>query len=321
MIITLCSPILDFRIFKFDDLIRHYNFKNDDYLLISTEEELSVFDSKPRTSAVLGGCSINTFFLINENNSEIDLTFFGAVGTDPAAKDITEMLKQKKFNFHLDYIEGRRSSKNFVILKDSGRVLCLFLDATNHMRPFFIKERESIINKASIAYISVFLFWWNHETCFNFLRALNNDCIVVLNLASDTLYNPDIIGFIDKLLAKTKVIVGNESEALRFFEIKFNRKITVEEGLKRISRDGKVMICTNGSKDVMYVVEDKIHTQKIPSSESVFKDTCGAGDFFVAGVLVGLHKSYDIHKCVEMGIYYATNKLEKNNESLNVMAA
>lgn len=320
MIITLCQPLLDYRITDCDDLIQLFRLNNDDYMRIPDENTLAMFNSKPRVMTSLGGSSLNTVLKINEC-SNIDVKFFGAIGYDQDNEDLNGLVGEHSVGFYFDEIPSHKTGHCFIILKKSKRILCTWQGASEHMRPSFIEQNRDVIGQAQIAYLSVFIVSFDHNTVELFLKCLRKDIVLVINLGSEKLYRDDTMGFIDTLLKDAKVIIGNKSETNALITKKFGPSVSMEEGINQIAQNETVFICTDGPQNVKYAYKGEIYEVKVPTSKQVFNDTCGAGDSFAAGVLVGLHEKQAIRECVELGIKYASETLEKNEQNLNERTA
>ncbi|ELQ76686.1 putative pfkB family carbohydrate kinase [Trachipleistophora hominis] len=315
MIITLCQPLLDYRIADFDDIISLFELNNDDYMRITTEKTLNMFSSKQKIMTSLGGSSLNTFLKIKEC-TDIDLKFFGAIGDDKEGEDLCGLMTKSGVDFYFEKIAARGTGRCFIGLKRSKRILCTWLDASELMEPFFIEKNKNIVEQARIAYLSTFIISFNINTVHSFLKYLNDSVTLVINLGSEKLYSDDNMMFIQMLLKNAKVIIGNKSEANALIEKTLGGSVSTERGMAEISRKGTLFICTNGPESVKYAFNGEIHEVEVSKGRQVFQDTCGAGDAFAAGVLVGLYNNQATGECVKLGVEYALTTLEKNDKKL-----
>lgn len=78
-------------------------------------------------------------------------------------------------------------------------------------------------------------------------------------------------------------------------------------------RHGKIVVMTNGSKDVSCVYnEGEIIEFAVPKlCGTAIVDTTGAGDSFVAGFLAALLQQYSIEKCLHIGCWAARQIIQE----------
>jgi D-beta-D-heptose 7-phosphate kinase/D-beta-D-heptose 1-phosphate adenosyltransferase len=136
---------------------------------------------------------------------------------------------------------------------------------------------------------------------------LDHDIIVL----SD--YNKGALGNCCDLIAKVtgKVFVDPKKEFFNYkgaFCIKPN-KIEFEKYFGEISEKNlkllaeqnahELVIVTLGNQGVIYCYEGSVH--RLSSITNQVADATGAGDCFMAGLIYGLSKGYDVHKSIQMG--------------------
>lgn len=78
-------------------------------------------------------------------------------------------------------------------------------------------------------------------------------------------------------------------------------------------RHGKIVVMTNGSKDVSCVYnKGEVIEFAVPKlCSSAIIDTTGAGDSFVAGFLAALLREYSIEKCLHFGCWAARQIIQE----------
>lgn len=87
----------------------------------------------------------------------------------------------------------------------------------------------------------------------------------------------------------------------------FNTK-NIEEVIKIHSN--LTLIVTNKDQPITYNIDNNIYTKNVNKVEVV--NAIGAGDSFSAGIIYGLHKGYNIDRCIEIGIKVSAHSISQN---------
>jgi D-beta-D-heptose 7-phosphate kinase/D-beta-D-heptose 1-phosphate adenosyltransferase len=74
-----------------------------------------------------------------------------------------------------------------------------------------------------------------------------------------------------------------------------------EQNLKKFAKENRheLVIVTLGQNGLIYYHENEVY--QIPSITQSVADVTGAGDCFMAGLIYGLCKGYDVHKSIQIG--------------------
>ena len=142
---------------------------------------------------------------------------------------------------------------------------------------------------------------------------LNIDLSEIYDLIILSDYNKGALGDCRDLIAKSvcKVIVDPKKDFINYsgaFCIKPNKLefqkfygSVCEKNLRNFAKENnhELVIVTLGKDGVVYFYQDKLH--HLPSITNQVADVTGAGDCFIAAMVYGLSKEYDIHKAIELG--------------------
>ncbi|KAG0441908.1 Adenosine kinase [Dictyocoela muelleri] len=201
----------------------------------------------------------------------------------------------------------------FVMINNNERTLATFTGASEYLSESFFKNSIKKISGINLVYIN--LDTWSLKCINNILKLKSK---IVLNLFSEI-----ILPTIDKSILKrifdcSSIIVGNKLEILEFGKLIFGFELDLKRCIQMLTRFDKFIICTDGNKSVKYATQDFYKEKSVEKIELENLNTCGAGDAFAAGVLIGIYKNYKHDDIVNKGMELARKWIiEKSDDHLN----
>jgi ribokinase len=249
-----------------------------------------------------GGKGFNQAFYINQIYPN-QTRFLAFIGNDSNG----EFLKKK-------YNENNFEKDDLVVLKDyqSG---CAFITVNNQ------GENSIIVNSGSNMQIQPEMII-NRKEIFAKRDFIVSQCEIPLKIISQSFkiskeVNPNVKNVLNLspvpekdflfILENVDILVVNEAE---FSKICAKAKL---ENFGEIAKKFKIqyIICTRGSNSVLIYDNEKNLKREIPSIKvEKIIDTCGAGDSFLGGMMVGLMKGYGIYESIGMGNRVASRKIQ-----------
>lgn len=320
MILTVCQILIDKRIVASDNMIYENKLESNGRKQIDDDsshlhDRLSTI--KPYSIAP-GGASLNTLRAISQS-SDIETMFIGAIGDDDNGTELQNMLQNDKTKYKFETITDKATAECTVFLNNNKRSMVVTLDAANCLSCKFIKENVSSIRIAKIIYLCGFFAADMPENAEWIVDQVQSQKLI-FNLSNEVpleIMNRNLLG---KIFNKSKVIIGNYDEMKKLKELIFPEYPSVQYMMQEISREDKVIISTNGEKEICFA--DGGMTKNLPPKDIDMEnlDTCGAGDYFAAGFIAAYYKDEKTEECVKTGIEWAgkyIEKLSREMEKLN----
>lgn len=259
----------------------------------SPNSQLVTNDSNPgKISITLGGVARN----IAENISRlgIDVEFITILGDDIHAETIRKSCKDLNISLEYSHVSESQNTSTYMFISDEEGEMQLAvsdMEILEFISPDFLSNRLKIINGAKA-------------------------CVIDTNLPKDSLdylmENVNVPIFMDTVSTKKTKRVKDFIRNIHALkpnileaEILSGIKIIDEKNLESatdliINKGVKQIFVSLGSKGVYYT--DGINKGILPTISTEIINTTGAGDSFLAGVVWGYNKGYDIEMSAKAGL-------------------
>lgn len=259
----------------------------------TSTDKLNARDSNPGiVNTSLGGVGRN----IAENLSRmgVRVEFISILGNDNYSRDIQESCKELNISLeHSLILDDKRTSIYLCVNDEEGDMAVAISDMEIYemITPEFLKERLDIINNS---------------------RACISDTNIPKESLTFLMENVKVPIFIDTVsIHKTEKIKDNLHNIhglkpnILEAEILSGIKISSDDDVKKaadilLGKGIKQLFLTLGSNGV-YITDGK-YSGQLPTMVKKIVNATGAGDSFIAGVVFGFLKGYDIEKCARTGL-------------------
>jgi adenosine kinase len=245
--------------------------------------------------------------------------FFGCVGKDDTSKTLAKCAESAGVDVRYQYSADHPTGKCAVLITGQDRSLVTKLDAANHFTVDHLEPNWSVVEKAKTYYSSGFFLTVSAESMLKVAQhAVDNGKVFAMNLSA-----PFLSQFfsepMEKVMALSAIVFGNETEAVAFAE-KQGYGITnvkeIAEKMAQIPLEGKIkrtVVITQGADTVIVVHDGKTKEYPVKKlSADKIVDTNGAGDAFVGGYLAQLVQGKDQDTCVKCGVWAATEIIQRS---------
>lgn len=248
-------------------------------------------DSNPSVCKVsLGGVGRN----IAENLARmgIKVVFITALGTDRYADSV----KDNAAMLNIDI------SHSLVVKGNTSTYLCI----NDHTGDMYVAASDMhILDELTPKYLQSKLDVLNNAACIVADANLTHCLSYILD-------NAKVPVFVDTVSAKKTEIIKsclhnvfalkpNIYEAEILSDSKIDDQKTLTTAMQKIAKsaDVKWLCVSNGDKGVTYLTDGAIN--HCPAYKVDVVNTTGAGDSFMAGLVCGYVRGFDIHRCVSIG--------------------
>jgi len=319
------NPLLDISTVVKKDLLEKYSLKANDAILYEKEDLYD--DLKENYGATLeyiaGGATQNSMRVAQWVLGVKKATaFFGCVGKDDTAATLSKCAEDAGVDVRYQVNSELPTGKCAVLITGQDRSLVTKLDAANCFTVDHLEPNWPVVEQAKAYYSSGFFLTVSAESMLKVAgHAVDTGKVFAMNLSA-----PFLAEFfmepMDKVMALSELVFGNETEALTFAEQKkFGTKNVKEiaEKMAQIPLTGKAaerkrtVIITQGADAVIAVqdgVAKEFPVEKLDAAKIV--DTNGAGDAFVGGYLAQLVQGRELETCVRCGIWAATKIIQRS---------
>lgn len=257
-------------------------------------EKLKYRDSNPGTIKVSPG-GVGRNIAENLTRLGVSVKLITALGKDMYGNKLMEEAKKAGFDM-LDslILEGESTSSYISILDEEGDMALAIshMDVLEKITIDFIKSKNNIIDNSTLLIIDTNI----PKDVIEYIAITYKDKPMFLDTVSTTKAKKvkDIIGYFHTIKPNRL-----EAEILSGIEIK-DEKNLIKASEYFLAKGVKRVYITLGSQGVFYNDGKNIGHLKGPEVEVV--NTTGAGDAFVAALIYGYMKGYDIEECAKMGI-------------------
>jgi adenosine kinase len=321
------NPLLDIVADADAEFLEKYSLKPNNAILAESIHQPMYQETveKYKVQFIAGGSVQNTLrvaqWVLGTPNVA---TYMGAIGDDEFGKILSREASSEGVNVQYQVVPGQPTGTCAVLITGNDRSLCANLAAANHFTKDHLDKPESraLMEKAKFYYISGFFLTVSPESILTVAQyAASQNRPYMMNLSA-----PFILEFFsdrfNSVLPYIDILFGNETEARAFSKLQgFGTDDITEIALKTVSlpkenaQRPRVVVFTQGSDPVIVAELDgscgKVSQYPVATLESSqIKDTNGAGDAFVGGFLAQYIQGQAIAKCIECGIWAATEVIQ-----------
>lgn len=197
-------------------------------------------------------------------------------------------------------------------------------------------EDKTLITEMHLMYIENFFFCHSSAVIWDIIELCKSHGVaIIFNLSGSYLFATHAREIVS-LVRCANVVIGNESEfeafghavgwgniGIKALAMKLIEDVNTESSLvtssnvralrlKNLAEWGKVLIVTRGHEPVICAYKQiTIFETEVLKPKSEVIDTTGAGDAFVAGILMGIIQSLSLQECVMLGCYAASEIIQQ----------
>lgn len=334
--------MLDRRSIVSTDIIKSANLDPNGYLeTLNSDLNIGICKETP------GGSSLNTIRVISQR-TDLSVTFIGAIGNDAISDNLTQLLQNDRAKYFFEKIDTKTAHCT-VLINNNERSLITYLGAANKLTVTYLEEHLEIVEQAELLYLCGFFVCSMPYNAEWILKHLNNQRLI-FNLSSSSILENIEKNLLIKIIRKAFCIIGNYEEMKMLIKIMFekdsinkendiDRSIVVDydenfknevyeiqkhneyyyEKIQELSKmNGQILICTNNENPIVYFQDGERFSNEVNSIKMDTLDTCGAGDYFAAGVIAGFYMDdkLNLRNCVSLGREWAQDYILRNTKSL-----
>lgn len=327
-LVTLAEPIIDITSDTDEKIIRKYNLKINNTILIDEDDEkmaqiFKELESLPNSRFIPGGSAQNTlkvlawiFNMEPYERKDYRISIIGAIGDDIYKDKIEAEFKELGINPIFEVLKGDKTSRVAVAIYNKEKSFVSQIRASKRLTEEFVEKhlKEILEHKA------LFIEGYMVSKKFNICKMLSEYFIKEKKLIVLSLSACFIVKFYqDKLIELANdadIISGNMEEAIEFAGYK---PPEVEDIFKIIfdklkPKNNRIIVITNGEEGAYwgkYNYEEKrlehiIRYFAYKLKDEDIQDLNGSGDAFLGGFLSRYMKGYSVHDCSKIGIKAAT---------------
>lgn len=262
-------------------------------------------------------------WILQKPNSTVML---GSVANDEQGQQLKYLVNNDNVLTKYSIVPGHMTGLCIVLLNGRNYTLCSNSNASKYYKSLEIESDIDIINmlkKADIILVAAF-FLTSRTDASEFLEQFSKEHnkIIALNLAADYTALQEPIS-IENYANICHILIGNLSEFqslakimnidnVETMVIKLSKSFTGYDTSNPLMRFGKIIVITNGSEPITYVIDGKVSTYEVHKMDDEYiVDKVAAGDAFEAGFLVALLKGHEIAKCLEWGCLAAVEIMKQ----------
>ena len=194
-----------------------------------------------------------------------------------------------------------------------------YLGAANDFDSGHLETVKKEIYEADYLYITGFFYSVSPESVKRILEYMNIErSKLIFNLSAT--FVPDMITEEDfgAIMKNCHILIGNSDEFTHLSTKLTGGKDLFEEfSVKTSQKYPKLtIIITQGSDPIRVISSGLINLIQVPEIQSdLIVDTNGAGDAFVAGILVSLHQKKSLSEAIKLGTFMASCVIKQSGIS------
>ena len=318
------NPLLDLQTTVTKEFLDKWGLKENDAILCD-DKHVPMFEElakDPNIEYIPGGATQNALrvaqWMLGTPNKAV---FFGSVGKDAYAEQLTKKATEAGVNVQYQLTEGVKTGTCAALINGTHRSLVAHLAAANSFKIDHINKPENwaLVQKAEFYYSACFILTVCPEAVYKVAEEMiSRNRPVLVNLAA-----PFISQFFFEPLSKTlyyaDFVFGNEDEAAAYAQaanLNTTDRKEIGRAIAKLDKANKqrprVVIITQGADPVLVVTENEvteIPVNRLPKEAIV--DTNGAGDAFVGGFLALFIQGKSVEESVRGGNYAASEIIQQ----------
>ncbi|XP_046999107.1 adenosine kinase-like isoform X1 [Schistocerca americana] len=329
------NPLLDLCVIINDsEILNKYGLQFDGQAEI-TEEELGIVDDirvrySPQYSA--GGAAQNSLrvfqWLVREPFKSV---YFGGIGTDDRGALLERLVKDAGVSTRYSYNPGYPTGTCIALINGEHRSLVAHIGAATKYDGSLLDSKDvtKLLECIKVLYIEGFFLTHSFPVCVRLIEICKvNKIPLIFNLSAPYVCESHTHE-VTELVKGANIIFGNSAEfyslakqlniknsSLKDIVVKlrenFNNSLDESKlqhcDVSQILKEGKLIIATQGKNSVICVygkTNTVLEVKVVEMDLSQVKDTTGAGDSFVAGVLAGIFHNCSLETCIHLGCWAA----------------
>lgn len=306
----------------------------------TTHAALLEADGNAKTT--IGGSTLLTLDTLKKLNPNTEINFLGVCGNDERGKLVKDHLKNNGINLITDGLKNticNETATSHIISTGFGDIVVTNVaDEAKKLRNLAFENKSKLlednIKHSDIVYLSgsliekfgkpfvdeILRLRWKHEK------------ELVLALPVHATYNPDDISVFRGLMKSSNVVVGNDTEYSRIYELPTNRPVNDEQIDKIVTKiqdsftpnllknndmpcpRGQVAFITRGNKGALIVTaKDRIEIP--PASIECVKNILGSGDTAMAAFLDAEFRGLNHEQSARYAMAMAAEKVQQADNS------
>ena len=283
-------------------------------ILVQSVDEVNFSTDTKRVDKILinnGGDCLNTAIDLRKLGAEVG--FVGAVGQDPLGSYLQNVLKSNGIDDRGVYVDHTSQTSSVVALINSaGERVFLYYGGTNDILSFDNVNKEMIADAKIVHVGGTFqLPGLDGEGTRKLFKAAHEyDCFTTMDVTWDT--SGKWLDIIEPCLPELDLFMPSINEAKEICKCGEVEKIA--SSLK--ARGVKNVIIKLGKQGCYVDAFGKCYYQN--SFKVPVVDTTGAGDAFVAGVLYGLHRGWEIENVTRFASAVSAHCIQKLGATVGV---
>ena len=263
--------------------------------LVDAETSNKIYSSMNNKVQMSGGSAANTIFGLAQLGCKG--AFIGKRSNDELGNIFYSDLTQSGIIFNTSPLQTEEPSARCLIMvtSDAERTMATFLGSSSKLKTEDINEKD--IEASKIIYLEGYLFD-PPEAQEAFILAAEfakkHDTKVSFTL-SDAFcverHKDKMRSFVQN---NVDILFCNEGELKALYN-----STSIGDALESLKDEVDIGVVTKGEEGAIIVEKDSVH--EIEAFQTKVIDTTGAGDFFAAGFLAGISKSYNLVKAGMLG--------------------
>jgi len=304
-VLGLGEAMIDFSVRVPDDALQEFCVEKGGRRVVSFEERVQILRRIGENYVLTAGSSVaNTLVAMSQlshaEGNRLRLGFAGCVGTDREGKFYSADLKSKQIDVLECAAEGSRE-------RMTGCVIVLI--TPDAQRSFLVCPGEGTLNltprvKQKIASSRILLIEGYLFALPGSLRVIKeavslakeNKTLVAITAGAADVVKNCLAGFWDVIDMGVDMFLCNQAEAGALLE---EENCCAYTAIKRLYTHFPIVAVTDGSKGSYIAAMQQLRTVPPYWRKHAPVDTCGAGDVYAAGLMLGFLRGYDL---LEMGM-------------------
>lgn len=322
-------------------LIRDHQIQPDRKIMIDRQLHQKFLDQTPIPQLTFGGTTGITMWTLKKLlGSDVDINFMGLAGDDFQGRKVKDTLKKAGINLLTEtWPEGitPETAMTHVVHFPSGHNSLLTYPGTEAVALNQLLAENPELLKKSIKDSDIVYLPGSFAEKFG--QTLTEELLklrwrykkeLVISLPTSATFGPHDSQTYKNLIASANVVVGNDVEFCRLYDINTPRPIS-DDDMKKVTENiqnafhqkvldnedrpcpmEQVALITRGDKPALLVTSDKVLEIPVVAKEKV-NNLLGVSDTTCAGFLAGYIRGLEHEQSAEMAMGLAAKKIEQQS--------
>jgi sugar/nucleoside kinase (ribokinase family) len=300
-VLGISNAIVDILAHVTEEFLAEVGVPKKSMVLIDAQRAEQIYSRMGPATEQSGGSVANT--IANLANLGGSTAYIGRVADDDLGRIFVHDMRSLGVDVRFAPVQGGApTARSYILITPDGeRTMNTYLGAASELGPENVTART--FGQPEIVLLEGYV--WDMKAgqgaMANALRlARETGARVALSLSDEWCVDRHHAKFLELIGRDVKVVVANETEILRLFEVK-----EFDVALERAARVDALFAITRSDKGSV-IVEGKrtIVQSAYPVTKVV--DATGAGDAWMAGFLYGLTRGQSLSQCADLGSRAAT---------------